>query len=64
MKNSEIIECITEMFKKRLIKESDNMYIKKREMHMCIERWYLNVNMKHNIQKKRMRDEQHDTDDE
>lgn len=40
------------------------MYIKKREMHMCIEKWYHNVNIKHNIQKKRMRDEQIDTDDE
>lgn len=62
MNNKEIIENITNAFHKRLsyMKRNASLYEKKRECIMCIERWYLNSK----TNKKRVRDEEHDTDDE
>jgi hypothetical protein len=62
MNNKEIIENITNVFHKRLLymNKHASLYEKKRELMMCIERWYLNSKSN----KKRVRDEEHDTDDE
>lgn len=42
MNNKEIIDCVTKLMYNRLLYKSEktSMFSKKREMIMCIERWY------------------------
>ena len=62
MNNNDILNIITDLLKKRLVclKKNATLYDKKREIMFCIETWYMNC--KGN--KKRIRDDEHDTDDD
>lgn len=64
MNNKEIIDCVTKLMYNRLLYKSGktSMYSKKREMIMCIERWYRD-SMIVSTDNKRKRDLD-DTDDE
>lgn len=64
MNNKEIIDCVTKLMYNRLLYKAGktSMYSKKREMIMCIERWYRD-SMIVSTDNKRKRDLD-DTDDE
>ena len=64
MNNKEIIDCVTKLMYNRLLYKSGktSMFSKKREMIMCIERWYRD-SMIVSTDNKRKRDLD-DTDDE
>lgn len=67
MNNKEIIDCVTKLMYNRLLYKSGktSMYSKKREMIMCIERWYRDsMIVSTDNKRKRDLDERYDTDDE